>query len=280
MALARKITVIGSINMDLVCRGPRLPAPGETVLADTFDVLPGGKGANQALAAARLGGHVSMIGCVGRDDYGRRAKANLRQHRVGVAGVRGVARHTGVALICIDAAGRNLIAVAPGANSLVRASGTHDIVVTQLETPYRRPRAKMLMLNPAPAREVSLRGVDVVIPNEIEAGQLTGERQPDRAAARLRRMGARRAIITLGERGVWDDGHRPAFRVKAVDTVGAGDWFVGAFAAAVAMDHPDAVGFAQAAAALKCMRPGAQNGPTLQEVTRLLNRERERKTAR
>ncbi|HEY3244404.1 MAG TPA: PfkB family carbohydrate kinase, partial [Phycisphaerae bacterium] len=165
----RTITVIGSINIDLVCSGDRLPAAGETVLARQFRVVPGGKGANQAVAAARLGASVRFIGCVGRDEYGRMARENLRKQGVDVRAVRTVSAHTGVALISVDAAGRNLITVAPGANAHVRSIGRHDIALTQLETPYKLPRARTVILNPAPAREVSLSGVDILIANEIEA---------------------------------------------------------------------------------------------------------------
>lgn len=262
----RTITVIGSVNIDLVVRSDRLPKPGETVLGHEFRVVPGGKGANQAVAAARLGGKVRFVGCVGDDEYGRMARENLARHGVDVRSLKTLRDHTGVALITLDNKGRNLISVAPGANARVATRRRCDIALTQLETPYTLPNAKLLILNPAPAKKVLLRGVDVLIPNEIEAEQLTGLRDPAKAARRLRQMGAKRVIITLGERGVYDGEYRPAFRVKPVDTVGAGDAFVGAYAAAVAEGHPDPVAFAQAAAALKCTRPDAQNIPTRAEV--------------
>ncbi len=266
----RTISVIGSVNIDLVVRGDRLPRPGETVLGHEFRVVPGGKGANQAVAAARLGANVRFIGCVGDDEYGRMARENLARHGIDVYGLKTVRDHTGVALITLDEQGRNLISVAPGANARVATRRRCDIALTQLETPYALPNAKLLILNPAPARKISLRGVDILIPNEIEAEQLTGQRDPAKAAQRLRRMGARQVIITLGERGVYDGQYRPAFRVDPVDTVGAGDTFVGAFAAALADSHPDPVAFAQAAAALKCTRPGAQSIPTRAEVEAFL----------
>ncbi len=275
-ATRRSITVIGSVNIDLVVAGKRLPRPGQTILADDFRIVPSGKGANQAVAAARFGGDVRFIGCVGDDEYGRLARENLRRRGVDVRGLKTVRRHTGVALIMLDGNGRNMISVASGANAVVKSRRRCDIALTQLETPYVLPNARLVVLNPAPAAPVSLRGVDIVIPNEIEAEQLTGKRDPVKAAAALRRMGARRVIITLGQRGVLDDGkHRGPFRVKAVDTVGAGDAFVGAFVAALAQDHADPVRFAQAAAALKCTRPGAQNLPTRREVERLLARDPE-----
>lgn len=295
-AAMRSITVIGSINIDLVVVAERLPGEGETVLGRDYRVVFGGKGANQAIAAARLGARVQMVGCVGRDEYGRMALQNLKDNGVGVRTVRTVAGATGVALIVVDGRGRNLIAVAPNANARVRVPRRpFDIVVMQLETPYARPRARLFILNPAPASLEVLRsgaggsgrarrtrrpldGVDIVVPNEHEAERLTGERDPGRAARALRRLGARRAIITLGEQGVYDGGegrgdgsYRPAFRVRPVDTVGAGDAFIGALAAAIAEEHADPVAFAQAAAALKCTRPGAQNVPPRTDVERFLS---------
>lgn len=277
----RTIVVVGSINIDLVVRAEALPRPGETVLGREYQVVCGGKGANQAVAAARLGGRVHMVGCVGSDEYGRIAMANLIERGVGVRAVRTVSGATGVALIVLDSAGRNIIAVAPNANALMRMpKRAFDIVVSQLETPYGVPQAKCFILNPAPARRDTLprgrrplAGVDFVIPNEHEAQALTGQRDPARAARALERMGARHAVITLGEKGVFDGttGRRvPAFKVRVVDTVGAGDAFVGAFAAAVAGGDRDPVRFAQAAAALKCTRRGAQSGPTRAEVLRYL----------
>jgi len=268
----RTITVIGSVNMDLVVSVRDLPRVGETVGDGRFRVVPGGKGANQAVAAAALGASVRMVGCVGEDAYGRLARETLAARGVNVRSVRTVREPTGIALILVHEQGLNLIAGAPGANQRVATRRRCDIALTQLETPYVRPRARFVILNPAPARPVSLRGVDVVIPNEVEADQLTGQRDPAKAARVLRRRGARRVIITLGERGVFDGGaYRPAFRVRAVDTVGAGDAFVGAFAAAIAEGHSDPVRFAQAAAALACTRPGAQNVPSRKDVEGLLS---------
>lgn len=285
----RTITVIGSINIDLVVAGERLPREGETVLGSDFRVVCGGKGANQAVAAARLGGRVQMVGCIGDDEYGRIAKANLERHGVGVGAVKRAKGPTGVALIVVDAEGRNQIAVAPNANDHVRVPRrAFDIAVMQMETPYALPRAKCFILNPAPANQqitqargkgrrtgrfAPLAGVDYLLPNEHEAEILSGERDPRRAVRRLMKLGARRVVITLGEEGVFDGASErrvPAFRVKVVDTVGAGDAFVGALAAALAEGHPEPIRFAQAAAALKCTRAGAQNGPSRREVDALL----------
>ena len=271
MKSERTITVVGSVNIDLVVEMDALPRAGETVLGKTFRVTPGGKGANQAVAAARLGARTEFVGCVGDDEYGRTARRTLRDQGVEVAGLRTVDDHTGVALIMVDGKGRNMISVAPGANRFTAAAEGYDIVLTQLETPYQPIRgARCVILNPAPAMPVELDGVDVVIPNEIEAEQLTGCADPADAARALERMGARRAIITLGEKGVWDGELKPAFAVEVVDTVGAGDAFVGGFAAALARGIDDPVRFGQAAAALKCTRPGAQNVPSKEEVERFL----------
>lgn len=266
MARIRDITVIGSVNIDLVMETERLPREGETVRGDVFRVEPGGKGANQAVAAARLGAKVKFIGCVGDDEYGRMARQNLVKHGIDVSGLSTVPDRTGVALIFVDREGRNQIGVTPGANSRTRAVGKHDIVVTQLETPFSLPEAGTVILNPAPARQVPLKGIDVVIPNEVEAAAITGMEDPAEAARELVRMGAGHAIVTLGKQGVYDEGMKPAFVVEPRDTVGAGDTFVGAFAAALARGDRNPVLFAQAAAALKCTRPGAQNIPSLEEV--------------
>ncbi|MBK7644509.1 MAG: ribokinase [Planctomycetes bacterium] len=276
----RTLSVLGSVNIDLVLATKRIPDVGETVGGGKFQRLFGGKGANQAVAAAALGARVRFFGCVGDDEYGPFARENLCERGIDVRGLKTVEGATGVALILLDAQGRNSIALAPGANAHFRPAGTHDIAVMQLETHYERPRAKTLILNPAPApaRKFSLRGVDFVIPNQIEAEQLTGCKDPRKAVQALERMGAGRAIVTLGARGVWcggevhERGARPAFRVRAVDTVGAGDCFVGAFAAALAKGHPDPVLFAQAAAALQVTRRGAQNVPSLAEVEGFLRK--------
>lgn len=289
----RTIVVVGSINMDLVVTADALPREGHTVLGHAYHTCCGGKGANQAIAAARAGGRVRMIGSIGDDDYGRAALRSLRAAGVGVRGVQKTRDATGVALIVLDREGRNLIAVAPNANQRTRIPREpFDIVVTQLETPYSIPRARCFILNPAPADRTilktkrgskPLKGVHVIIPNEHEAAQLTGESDAKKQADALLKLGASRAIVTLGERGVYDSGagavpagHRSAFHVKPVDTVGAGDAFVGAFAAALSEDVVDPVRYAQAAAAIACTRRGAQASPTRAEIERFLTRNKER----
>lgn len=266
----RLVTVVGSFNMDLVVHGAPLPRPGETVVGGTFATHPGGKGANQAVAAAALGARVAFVGCVGDDAFGAVARDVLRARGVDIRGLRTVDRPTGVAIIAVDAEGRNQISVASGANELVRLEGEHDLVLTQLETPWARPNARTVVLNPAPAAQVDLAGVDFVVPNEHEAFALTGEREPALQKAALERAGAGCAIVTLGERGVFDGDLRPAFDVPVVDTVGAGDAFVGAFTAALAEGHADPVLLGQAAAAFAVGRRGAMQSPTRIEVERWL----------
>ena len=257
----RELTVVGSINVDLVVQGERLPEPGETVIGGTFRRSPGGKGANQAVAAAALGVAVRFEGCVGEDEHGAWLRSELRARGVDSAGLRTVEAPTGVALILVDAQGENVISVASGANEELRARGEYDLLLTQLETPYSRPTARTLILNPAPARSISVEGVDWLLPNEVEAEQLSGENTLERQHAALLAAGARQVVITLGARGVYDGQLHPAFEVDAVDTVGAGDTFAGAFAAALAEGHSDPLRFAQAAAALAVTRVGAQSGP-------------------
>jgi ribokinase len=271
----RAITVVGSLNLDLVVSGAPLPRAGETVVGGAFRASPGGKGANQAVAIARLGGDARFVGCVGDDAFGRAARAALVAAGVDVSGLRVVAKPTGVALVVVDADGQNQISVALGANDDVRHDGRHDVVLTQLET----PAAELVVLNPAPARDVDLAGVDWVVPNELEARQLTGQTDPARQKAALEARGARHALITLGARGVFDGALRPAFRVRAVDTVGAGDAFVGAFTLALAEGWPDPVRFAQAVAALQVTRPGAQSVPNREETLAFLARAGRRSSA-
>lgn len=277
-ALVRAISVIGSLNLDLVVAASRLPRPGETVLGGSLQRFAGGKGANQAAAAARMlagtgAPAVRLIGCVGRDEPGEFLRAALRAAGVEDQDVRLVDEPTGTALITLGPGGENQITVAPGANAQTRPPEQElDLALCQLETPWQRPRARTLILNaaPVPAHSMDLSGVDWVIVNESEAWALTGARDPAEAAGLMQAQGASRVLVTLGARGVWDGGLRPAFSVVARDTVGAGDAFVGAFAAALACGEADPVRFAQAAAALKVQRLGAQNLPSRAEVLALL----------
>ncbi len=292
--------VVGSLNMDLVVHAPRFPAPGETVLGENFAVFPGGKGANQAVAAARMGAQVAMIGCVGDDANGRTLKETLAAEGIDVSAVHvtpGVA--TGVAIITVSAGGKNTIVVAPGANAQLSPHQVHaaremvqksDVMLMQMEVPLASvttaaqiarsvPGAgPTVILNAAPASPLpdSLAGrVDVLVVNETEAA-IVGETPIPTI------------IKTLGERGVRytspnGEGQIPAFRVVPVDTVGAGDAFVGAMAATwergKAGSLPSLEGlrvslrYAAAAGALATTRRGAiPSLPTRQEVDALIVR--------
>lgn len=300
-----KIVVVGSSNTDMVVRLRRLPAPGETLLGETFAMLPGGKGANQAVAASRAGGRVSFIGRVGRDDLGDRALSGLVKEGIDVQGVsRDVSAPSGVALIWVSAAGENSIAVSPGANGrlaskhITRAAKVFSqasVVLLQLETPLSSVRVAArlanqvgacVILNPAPAMRLPrelLRNIAVLTPNESEAESLTGIRVTDdasaaRAARRLHEQGVETVIITLGSRGAYVSSHSvteriAGLKVKAVDTTGAGDVFNGALAVALAEGRAlrQAVRFANVAAARSVTRRGAQpSAPIRSEILRYL----------
>ena len=250
-----ELVVVGSLNMDLTARVERLPSRGETVTANHFQASPGGKGANQAVAAARLGAHVRMVGRVGRDSYGEALLSSLEANNVDVSRVlKDPSSPTGMALITVDDNGANTIVVVQGANGRCQpedVEAAEEVIskakalVVQLEIPLEtvekalqvaKRHSVATVLNPAPARRVPegvLSHVDFLIPNEIEAAALCGcpVADPDtalKAGERLLEMGAGRAIITLGEQGavfVGPEGgfHVSAFRVKAVDSTGAGD---------------------------------------------------------
>jgi ribokinase len=285
-----RVTVLGSLNMDISVTVPRLPEPGATVLGSAARFTPGGKGANQAVAAARLGASVRMAGCVGGDDFGRRLLAALREEGVGYDGVRVTAdAPTGLAMISVDHAGENIITVAPGANhevgpAEVRAALTEpqNVLVVSAEIPVEvivaalaRHRTSILNLAPAPADAAAIVAgarPDWLVVNETEAGAVLGRpvrglAEAGEAAAALLTAGARHAVVTAGAHGAalaGPDGAGTigAFRVDAVDTVGAGDTFVGALAVALAAGIPaaEAVRAASAAGATAATRPGAQAG--------------------
>jgi ribokinase len=303
----RGIVVVGSSNTDMIVRLERIPQPGETLLGGEFLMAPGGKGANQAVGAARAGGRVSLVARVGEDMFGRQAIAGLRRDRIDVSQVRRDARSaSGVALIFVGERGENSIAVASGANGRLRPAdvkraapliATASVLLLQLEVPLdsvqaaarlARRHAARVILNPAPARalpDALLCQVSILTPNETEAGTLTGtrvgsEQAARRAAGLLRARGVETVIVTLGARGallVDQEGSRliPGFAVQAVDTTGAGDTFNGALAVALAEERPlpQAVRFANAAAALSVTRRGAQpSAPTRERIDRLLAR--------
>ena len=290
-----RLTVLGSLNMDISVTVPRLPAPGATVLGGAAAFAPGGKGANQAVAAARLGGDVLMAGCVGDDDFGRALRAALVAEGVSDAAVRTVRGvPTGLAMITVDTGGENIITVAPGAN---REAGPAEVnavseatdaaaLVISAEVPAAAIRAaltagsyglRVLNLAPAPreAAGIVAAGVDWLVVNESEAtavlgrpvAGLAGAAGAAGAAADLARAGASNAVVTAGAAGAAYCGPAgaiivPGFPVRPVDSVGAGDTFVGARAVALAAGIPphDAVIAAAAAGAAAATRPGTQAG--------------------
>jgi ribokinase len=308
-----RIVVVGSLNADLVVCTPHFPAPGETTTGTGFAVYPGGKGANQAVAAGRLGARVSMIGRVGRDDHGQLLRRSLIGAGVDTAAVVDDAEaRTGVAVITIDATGQNHIVLAPGANERLSPDDIERqrpliegaaVLLVQLEVPLETVEAAAriahrgrvtVVLDPAPARRDAialLSVVDYVTPNETElrvlAGAPPGGTTPSEEAAAMARTliakGGDRVIAKLGAAGaiaVWRDGEErwPGHRVPAVDTTAAGDAWNGAFAVALAEGRSlrDAGAFANAAAALSVTRAGAQPGmPTRDEVDRFRAREEE-----
>ena len=286
--------VLGSLNADLVVSVPRLPRPAETVLGDRLRTFPGGKGANQAVAAARLGGSVCMVGRVGEDTFGDLLLTSLAADGVDTTRVeRDPKEPTGVALIVVEEGGQNLIAVAPGANARVAAReveratdllGPESVLLLELEVPLgvvesaavaAHRRGSRVILNAAPATDglpdALLRHVDVLVVNEVEAATLFGHpvASVDDAAAAGRAAlarGAQNAVVTLGAAGavaVQPDGHAyiSAYPVVAVDATAAGDAFVGALAVSLlhGADLVDAARRAAAAGAAAATRAGAQS---------------------
>ncbi len=307
MPYGPRILVVGSINMDMVVRSPHMPAPGETVLGDGFVTSPGGKGANQAVAAARLGASVRFIGRVGQDAFGRTLLEGLHREGIDCTDViETEGASTGVAVIVVDARGENSIVVAPGANHRLTPDDVYtrdeafaeaDAVLLQLELPLPTVRAAIglarrhackVVLDPAPAPgklPSSLCEVDVISPNVTEAELLTGtktgeERADKNIALDLIARGAAAAVLKLGSRGsmvVTADGEMArlaAYGVDIVDTTAAGDAFTAALGVGVARgeDLRDAARLANAAGALACARLGAQGAmPTLAEVRMLMD---------
>ena len=289
----KKIVVIGSSNTDMVIKSEKLPAPGETVLGGTFLMNPGGKGANQAVAAARLGGRVTFICKTGDDLFARRAEEGYRQEGIDTAFMLCNAEvPSGVALITVDAKGENCIAVAPGANNTLLPADIEqarseiesaDLVIMQLEIPLEtvicaariaHESGVKVLLNPAPASalpEELLRMVDVLIPNRGEASALTNIEVTDwetaeRAARVLHGYGVGSVLITLGAYGaLCFDGsectHIAPIKEKTVDTTAAGDTFCGALCVAQAeeRDLEQAARFASLVASISVTRLGAQN---------------------
>jgi ribokinase len=301
----KSIVVVGSSNTDMIINLDRIPKPGETLLGGEFRTAAGGKGANQAVGAARAGGEVTFIAKVGRDPLGDQAVQGFVREGMQVDYVFRDATHpSGVALIFVAKNGQNSIAVATGANARLSPAEVRRaapafrgaaVVLTQLETPLETVRAAAelaaqagarLILNPAPARALPgglLKQVAVLTPNESEAELLTGVRVDGEAAAaaaadRLLAKGVQTVVLTLGARGAFvATGHLrqrvAGFRVRPVDTTAAGDIFNGALAVALAEGKSllDAVRFANAAGALSVTKPGAQpSAPRRREIERLV----------
>ena len=295
-----KICVAGSLNMDLCVETPRVPVMGETILGSGFFTSPGGKGANQAVAAAKLGAGVTMLGRAGGDAFGAQLIENLRSNGVNTEHIR-ITREapTGVAVILLQG-GDNCIIVDPGANALLTPEdidesealiAASDVLVLQLEIPLPAARRAMelarahgvkVLLNPAPAQRLPadfLALADILTPNESECAFLTGlpcytPEQAEQAARALLRLGVPQVAVTLGGDGVmYNEGermiHKPALPVQVADTTAAGDSFTGALAVSLGggAGFPEAVDFALAVAALTVTRRGAQESlPSLAEV--------------
>ena len=309
--MKKRLVVVGSINLDLVSVAPRIPLPGETLTGTSFASFSGGKGANQAFAAARLGTQVSMIGKLGNDSFGAELRANLESAGVDTTAVEVEPTSSGIAQIITAANGENVIVVIPAANAhvsppyvekhldLIRSA---SIVLTQLETPLEtveflasitRKEGIPLVLDPAPAQPLPaslLARVDWLTPNESETCSLLGLKSQDlpenelaHIAEILLQRGPRNVLLKLGQRGSFlalADGRRisvPAYQVRAIDSTAAGDAFNAAFASALLEGH-DAVrsaSWASAVAAISVTRRGAQPSmPTRTEVQAFL-KERE-----
>ena len=303
--LRPSIVVIGSANTDLVVRVPKLPRPGETVTGGALRVVAGGKGANQAVAAARAGARVTFVANIGKDDFGDAAVKGLCRERIDTRYiVRSRTKPSGVALIMVDAHGENLISVARGSNNellpkhadaALLAIRKASCLMAQLEIPLATVRHAIelanrhrvpVLLNPAPVQPVPasvLCRATFLTPNQHELTALTGlpaerKSEVEVAARKLHRLGVAHVLATCGARGVcWCSaaGVRwfPAPKVKVVDTVGAGDCFSGTFAAAIAEGKSveEAIRFAVAAAAISVTRPGAQSAmPRRREIVRAL----------
>ncbi len=288
--MSGSVCVVGSINMDLVVRTPRLPAPGETILGGPFETFPGGKGANQAVAASRMGARVSMVGRIGADDYGQSMRAMFVREGVDATAIRATAgTATGVGVIIVDErAGENTIVVAPGANARLTPEDVESVagivrsaavLLVQLETPFEtveaairiaRGAGRRVVLNAAPAGvvpEAMLRQVDLLVTNRGEAAMLTGgeaEDDPLTLARDALRLGPAAVVVTAGPDGAClatrDTSLRvPSIPVRAVDSTAAGDAFCGAVAAWLASGRSveEAVRAGCVAGALAATRAGA-----------------------
>lgn len=299
--LKHDVLVIGSLNADLVVRAPRFPKPGETISGEDLQIIPGGKGANQAVAAARHGVSVAMAGRVGKDSFGPFLLNSLKSDHVDTSHVIADASATGTAIIVVDSSGQNSIVLSPGANGQVSVGDIDAlkvdarILLLQLEIPletvihaalWSKQKGITVILNPAPARELPdelISSVDYLLPNESELNLLTGAPVKDipsaeQAARALLARGAKNVIVTLGEKGalaVSSDhtSHVDSYKVKVVDTTAAGDAFIGGFASALlrGQDLNKAVKYGNACGALAVTKFGAQPSlPTKEEVVKFI----------
>ena len=303
--MGKKIVVVGSSNTDMIIKVPWLPRPGETILGGKFSTAAGGKGANQAVAAARAGGDVTFLARIGDDMFGQTAKEGFIKDKINVEYVlTDESEPSGVALILVAEDGENSIAVAGGANNNLSPSDVQnqsdviasaDILVLQLETPLETvhqaasiasDNGVKVILNPAPAQELSddiLGHISILTPNESEAQLLTGIKVDSaedaaKAADVLMDRGVETVLLTMGPRGAYIATAQfkdliPGFKVKAVDATAAGDVFNGALAVAIAGNKPvrEAVSFANAAAALSVTKLGAQpSAPTKEEIDKFM----------
>ncbi|MWN31315.1 MULTISPECIES: ribokinase [unclassified Gilliamella] len=297
----KKLIVLGSVNIDHILNVNEFPKPGETLQGSNYKISYGGKGANQAVAAGRLGANIQFIAAVGDDHLGNKIKQQLENDHIDTHSVSVIANeNTGVALILVNAQGENQIAIHAGANSAVTPEYLSqfeddiikaDAVLMQLETPLQtveqvaklaKQNNTQVVLNPAPAQKLSddlLKNIDIITPNETEAEFLTGvkivtEQDAQKASLFLHNKGIKIVIITLGSKGAWVSNCGKGeiisgFRVKAVDTIGAGDTFNGMLVTALLEGKTlnQAVRYAHAAGALSVTKSGAQiSVPTRKEV--------------
>lgn len=304
----KKLTVLGSINADHVISVPYFAKPGETLTGHSYHIAYGGKGANQAVAAARLGAKVSFIGCIGDDDIGQAMKTEFEKDGINTRPIKSIANEmTGIAMIQVAESGENSIVISAGANGHLDETvvaefkseiAQADYLLMQLETPLpaiiqaakiAKENNTQVVLNPAPARELPdelLSLLDMITPNETEAEILTGVKVVDEVSAKqaaqvFHQKGIQKVLITLGSKGVFvsENGQGEivaGFRVNAVDTTAAGDTFNGGLVTAMLEDKPldEAIRFAHAAAAISVTRKGAQPSiPTRQETFDFLSQQ-------